>query len=211
MELKKLTHPKRFNMDQQTTTTAASAAASGGYAAYKIVTILLPIGASLLAFWLGLRFVPVRKGYERTDLINRVMSCMFSSFIVGIPALVLLHDHWPHFFDAAATLAARAYLPPETGFFIVTACVLVLAAIPGPWIVAGTFLWLEKRRGKDIGEIFSDLQGEIKNERGKREARRNAPKAPPIPHDAHITRESCAAEGCGTPLPPIEKDRGFND
>lgn len=132
---------------------------AGGIAGYKLVLACLPVAVSLIAFWLGLRFVPVRKGREREDIIDRVMACVVSSFVVGIPALVLLMQHWPGAFTAGEQLALRATLQPVTGFFAVTGCVLLLSSIPGPWLVAAVFLWLERRKDKDIGQIIGDVRG----------------------------------------------------
>lgn len=147
------------NMTEPTTT-----ATGGALLLHKIITIMLPIGASMLAFWLGLRFVPVRKDHIREDIVNRVMGCLFSSVIIGITTLVLLYHHWPGLFESANNLAQAAFLPRSAGFFTLTACVLIVCAIPGPWIVAGVFLWLEKRRGKDIGEMLQDLRHDIEGE-----------------------------------------------
>lgn len=145
------------NMTEPTTTATGAALILN-----KIITIMLPIGASLLAFWLGLRFVPVRQDHIREDMVNRVMGCLFSSVVLGITTLVLLYHHFPGLFVSANKLAAAAFLPPAAGFFTLTACVLIVCAIPGPWIVAGIFLWLEKRKGKDIGEMFNDLRHDVK-------------------------------------------------
>ena len=58
------------------------------FAGYKIALFSLPIITSLLAFWLGLRFVPLRSDDPRSDLLGRVLACLVSGFVLGIPALV---------------------------------------------------------------------------------------------------------------------------
>ena len=47
------------------------------------------------------------------------------------------------------------------GFFIITGCVLVVCSIPGPWIVAGVFLWLKRSEGQTITEMADQLRGDI--------------------------------------------------
>lgn len=134
------------------------ASTASAFAGHKLVLLALPIFASLIAFWLGLRFVPLRAGHERHDLINRVMACLVSSFVAGVTALVLLMQHIPGAFQAAAQLALLAQLPAEAGFFIVTTCVLIVCGIPGPWFLAAVFLWVERQRGKDIAEVAHDAR-----------------------------------------------------
>lgn len=139
------------------------ASTAGAFAGHKLLLLALPIVASLIAFWLGLRFVPLRAGHERHDLINRVMACLVSSFVAGVTVLVLLMQHMPGAFAAAAQLALLAQLPPEAGFFIVTTCVLIVCGIPGPWLTAAVFLWVERRRGQDIGELARDANRDLRH------------------------------------------------
>ncbi|WP_244146261.1 hypothetical protein [Comamonas antarctica] len=135
--------------------------AAGTFAGYKLALFSLPIAASLLAFWLGLRFVPLRATDPRGDLLNRVLACLVSGFVLGVPALVMLMQHWPGIFDAGARLAILAALPAIAGFFVITGCVFVVCSIPGPWVVAGVFLWLKRSEGKTITEIARDARHDL--------------------------------------------------
>lgn len=137
-------------MSEPTTT------AAGSVAGYKLALLTLPVVASLIAFWLGLRYVPLRADAPHKDLVNRVTACLVSSFVVGTAALVALVHHYPEAFTAAEALASHALLPPVAGFFLVSGCVFVVCSIPGPWIVAAVFTWLERRKGRDIAELASD-------------------------------------------------------
>lgn len=144
-------------MTEPTTTAAAAGTAAG----YKLALLSLPVIASLIAFWLGLRFVPLRAGAAWPDLINRVIACLASSFIVGTAALVLLMHHQPGIFLAGAALAQLATFPPEAGFFLITGCVFVVSSVPGPWVVAAVFLWLDRRKDKDIAQMAADIRAEL--------------------------------------------------
>ncbi len=163
---------RRHTMTEPTTTAAAAGTAAG----YKLALLSLPVIASLIAFWLGIRFVPLRPGQAWNDLINRVMGCLASSFILGTIALVLLMHHKPGVFTAGAALARLATFPPEAGFFVITGCVFVLCSIPGPWIVAAVFLWLERRKGRDISELAAEIRAGITSVR----APAAAPAAPEV-------------------------------
>lgn len=44
---------------------------------------------------------------------------------------------------------------------MITGCVFVLCSIPGPWIVAAVFLWLERRKDRDIGELAAEIRAGI--------------------------------------------------
>jgi len=44
----------------------------------------------------------------------------------------------------------------------VAAPFLVFAALPAWWILGGLFLWLQRRQGKDIGEMAMDAAQSIK-------------------------------------------------
>jgi hypothetical protein len=73
----------------------------------------------------------------------------------------MLMQHWPSIFDAGVRLALVAALPPIAGFFAITGCVLVVCSIPGPWIVAGVFLWLKRSEGQTITEMADQLREDI--------------------------------------------------
>lgn len=134
---------------------------AGTFAGYKLALFSLPIITSLIAFWLGLRFVPLRGDDPRNDLLGRVLACLVSGFVMGVPALVLLMQHWPGIFDAGVRLAYLAQLPAIAGFFVITGCVFVVSSIPGPWIMAAVFLWLKRSEGKTITEMAQDVRDDI--------------------------------------------------
>ena len=174
-----------------------STATGGTLVLYKIITVSLPVLASLIAFWLGIRFVPIRKEYIYEDMINRIIACLISSGVLGITMLTLLYNHYPTIFLAARNLAVMAHLPEAAGFFTFTGCVLIVCATPGPWIVAAVFLWLEKRKGKDIGELYHDFKHDIHG--GKRDPHQSIRQQNQPGHlEEDVTCEGCAT---GNPYP----------
>ncbi len=150
-----------FHTTTRATTMTEPTAAAGTFAGYKLALFAMPIVASLIAFWLGLRFVPLRREDPHGDIINRVLACIVSAFLLGIAALVALMHHMPRAFDAGTALALVAGLPPIAGFFAITLCVFVVCSIPGPWLLAAVFLWLQRRKDKDIAELVQDAREEV--------------------------------------------------
>ncbi len=150
----------RHHHTPKTTMTEPTAAAST-FVGYKLALFSLPVAASLIAFWLGLRFVPLRATDPRGDLLNRVLACLVSGFVLGVPALVMLMQHWPGIFDAGVRLASLAAMPAISGFFVITGCVFVVCSIPGPWVVAAVFLWLKRSEGQTITEMAQDVRRDL--------------------------------------------------
>lgn len=128
------------------------------FAGHKLLLLSLPVIGAFLAFWLGMRFAPLRRGHEWEDTINRLTAAAVSSFLLGIAALVYVMRAWPSVFDAARALAVTVRLPPEAGALAVFGAVFLVCAIPGPWIFAVVYLTLKRTDGKDAVEIVEDLK-----------------------------------------------------
>ncbi len=139
--------------------TEPSTTVAGGIAGYKLALLTLPLVAAIVGFWLGLRFVPLRRGHELGDVTTRMTACVVSSFGAGIPVLLALMHYAPETFEAATRLALLAGVAPVVGFLVLVGCVMVLCSIPGPWVIAAVFLWLERRKGKDIAELVGEVRG----------------------------------------------------
>lgn len=142
---------------------AAGAAAGAAFAGHKLVLFGLPIVATLIAWWLGMRFAPPRPGREAADMLNRLLACAVSAFVLGLPALLALHNYLPWVFGSGAALAALAGLPIMLGFFAVAGCVMLLCSLPGPWLVVATVTWFERRKDKDIGELVHDAADDVRD------------------------------------------------
>jgi hypothetical protein len=66
------------------------------------------------------------------------------------------HSWWPGLFDSAKTFGALYAGDPLVGVLIAAAPFMVMAALPAWWLLGGLVLWLDRRRGKDIGELAVD-------------------------------------------------------
>jgi hypothetical protein len=136
--------------------TEPASSAGAAFAGHKALLVGLPIFVVVAAWWLGLRFVPVRKGREVKDMLDRLVACAAASFLIGLPALLSLRRHAPWVFAEAAELASMVAVDPMVGYFAVVGCVLLLCSLPGPWIVVAYLRWFKRRDDKDIGEMLID-------------------------------------------------------
>ncbi|MEG0413472.1 MAG: hypothetical protein RR584_11500 [Comamonas sp.] len=136
---------------------------AGSIAGYKLMLLGLPVVAAIAGFWLGLRFVPLRKGYELDDVTNRMTACAVSSFVLGIPALILLQQHAPGSVVAMQQLAHMVGLQEGMGVLILAGCMFLVCSVPGPWLIAAVFLYMERRKGKDIKELVNEVRGQEGN------------------------------------------------
>ncbi|EYC51457.1 hypothetical protein AZ34_10475 [Hylemonella gracilis str. Niagara R] len=139
--------------------TEPASTAGGAFAGYKLFLFSLPFIGAVLAFWLGIRFVPLKKGAEWKDAVDRLTAGAISSFVLGVPTLIFLARQWPGIFGAMNDLAAAASISTHAVTLLVYGTVFLLCALPGTWLFAAVFGWLRKTEGKDLGEIVQDLRG----------------------------------------------------
>jgi hypothetical protein len=136
---------------------------AGAIAAHKVFLFSLPVISFVLAFWLGLRYAPLRKDAQWKDLVDRLAACVVSSFVCGVPTVLGLMHYYPETFALASQLALAVGVAPNlgsvAGVVIVSAWVLPLCSLPGPWLFAAVYLWLKRQKGKDAGEILKSVRG----------------------------------------------------
>lgn len=96
----------------------------------------------------------------------RLASTIATSGIFGPFAVMALHSWWPSLFDSAKAVTVLYGADPALGVLFVAGPVMVLAGLPAWWLLGGVLLWLERRRGKDIGEIVHDAAEVVKDARG---------------------------------------------
>ncbi|UGQ45073.1 hypothetical protein [Massilia endophytica] len=140
---------------------AIETTAGAGGVILKILGVPVLAGAAATA--LGFLFMwpkSMREGFVR-------FTCAITSSFTAGPLLAMaVYAKWPELFDAARHAAAAAHVDPLLGILGVAAPFLLAAALPAWWILGGVFLWFERRRGKDIGEIAHDAAEVVKDVRG---------------------------------------------
>jgi len=119
-----------------------------------LVQILaLPVAAGAAATALTFLFMWPR---TRREALVRLTCSICTAALLGPLLLVALHSWWPTLFDSAKVLAVLYGAPSILGVVAVACPVLVLAGLPAWWGLGAVVLWLERRRGKDIGELVHD-------------------------------------------------------
>lgn len=138
----------------------ASTSAGGiavGISVGKLVGGLLGIG--FVATVLGFLVLPPKSAQEA---FVRFLATFTGSALVGPFIVVGVYAKWPEIFTAAAHVAATMGLPAWAGTLIVGAPLLAMGGLPFWWLLGALVLWLERRRGKDIGELAQDAAADVK-------------------------------------------------
>lgn len=130
---------------------------AGGAAAIKFFGATVIAGA--VAASLGFMFM-----WPRTvrEAFVRFVCAIASSFFFGPILALAAHSWWPGLLDSARTVSQLYGGDPLAGLLIAAAPFMVLAALPAWWVIGGVILWLDRRRGKDIGEMAQDAAAIVK-------------------------------------------------
>jgi hypothetical protein len=130
-----------------------ASSAAGGVAAWKLGVAILGVGfvASTLGF-----LVLFPKTMKEAAV--RVAATMVGSAFVGPALVAAVYSRYPEVFGGGVTLAVKFGMEPWFGLFVVGAPILALAGLPFWWILGAVVLWLDRRKGKDIGEMVADAR-----------------------------------------------------
>ena len=126
--------------------------------------LALPVGAGMAATALTFLFMWPR---TRREAAVRFTCSICTAALLGPLLLVALHSWWPTLFDSARILAVLYGAPAALGVLAVAGPVMVLAGLPAWWMLGAIVLWLEHRRGKDIGELVHDAAQVVRDVRGR--------------------------------------------
>lgn len=128
---------------------------AAGVLSWVIVSVL---GLVIAAFSvvLGFRVVPLAKGREHDDAINRLAAGLLCSFTLGPLTALWAISNYPWVMDPWIKILAGQ--PLLLVYFAAGAPFIAVTAVLGFWIVAAVMRWFAKRDGKDIGELINDAK-----------------------------------------------------
>ncbi|KQQ40528.1 hypothetical protein ASF61_05635 [Duganella sp. Leaf126] len=126
----------------------------------QILTV--PVAAGAAATALTFLFMWPR---TRREALVRFACSICTAALLGPLLLVALHSWWPTLFESARVLAVLYGAPAMLGVVAVACPVMVLAGLPAWWTLGAMVLWLERRRGKDLGELVHDAAEVVRDVR----------------------------------------------
>lgn len=133
-----------------------SSSAAGGIAAWKLAGGILGIGVVASAMGFLVLLPKTAKEAAVRVVATMIGSAMFGPFLVAA-----LYSHWPEVFASGTRLAVGMGLEPWLGLFIIGAPLIAMGGLPFWWLLGAAVLWLEKRRGKDLGELAADARADV--------------------------------------------------
>lgn len=133
-------------------------------AAALLQILALPVAAGMAATALTFLFMWPR---TRREALVRFTCSVCTAALLGPLMLAALHSWWPTLFESARVVAVLYGAPAALGVVAVACPVLVLAGLPAWWVIGALVLWLEHRRGKDIGELVHDAAQVVREARGR--------------------------------------------
>lgn len=134
---------------------------AGGAAAIKFFGVSVLAGAGAAA--LGFMFMWPR---SMREAFVRFASAIACSLVFGPMLAMGAHSWWPGLFASGREFGTLYGGDPLAGLLLAAAPFFVVAALPAWWLLGGLVLWLERRRGKDLGEIAVDAAEVVKTVRG---------------------------------------------
>jgi hypothetical protein len=133
-----------------------TSSAAGGVVLWKAVVGLLGIGVVAT----GLGFLVLWPKTAREGFV-RLVATLAGSAILGPLLVAAVYGKFPWLFAAGVSVAASIGMEPWLGVFMVSAPVLAMAGLPFWWLLGALVLWLEKRRGQDLGQIVADARADV--------------------------------------------------
>lgn len=140
---------------------AIETSTAGASALIKIFGVPVLAGAAATA----LTFLFMWPRTKREAFI-RLTCTIMTSGLLGPLLVIAVHSWSPGLFTSARDVAALNGIDSGLGMMFVAAPIMALGGLPAWWLLGGIVLWLERRRGKDIGEMAADAAQVVKDVRG---------------------------------------------
>ena len=139
---------------------AIETTSAGASALIKIFGVPVLAGAAASALTFLFMWPRTRK-----EAFVRLSCTIVTSALLGPMLVFALHSWAPELFASASAVAILNGVDPALGLLFLGAPVMVLAGLPAWWLLGAVMLWLERRCGKDIGEIAHDAAQLVKDMR----------------------------------------------
>ena len=140
---------------------AIETTSAGATALIKIFGVPVLAGAAATA----LTFLFMWPRTKREAFV-RLTCTIMTSGLLGPLLVIAVHSWAPGLFTSARDVAALNGIDPGLGMMFVAAPIMALGGLSAWWLLGGIVLWLERRRGKDIGEMATDAAHVVKDVRG---------------------------------------------
>jgi len=130
---------------------STSSAASIALAKYFGSQLIIGAIATALAFIV----LPPK---TKAEFFGRMLCTLLASYLFGPILVAAAHSWFPGLFDSASAVAALNGQDTSFGVLYVSAPLQVIAGMPAWWIIGAFIRWFDKRRGEDIGDLFTDAR-----------------------------------------------------
>ena len=121
-----------------------------------VAAAAIAVVVSVLAVVLGFRVVPLTKGREMDDAINRLAAGLLCSFTIGPAIAFWALSTFPFLMAPWQKMLAGQHILWQ--YLASAAPILALCGVFGFWAVAAAMRWFVKRQDKDIAELLSDAK-----------------------------------------------------
>ena len=126
-------------------------------AASKVLSLMSFVAVSVIAFVLGVQVIPLDNTDPHRDMVRRLLGCAVSSLAIGLPALAFVQNPMPWMFSSIGEVFVMLDLPATFGQKLITWSILLVAAIPGWWLVGSYVRQAAGWQGKTMKEIKEEV------------------------------------------------------
>lgn len=123
----------------------------------KVIALVAFFVVTLVAFFLGLQVIPLDEKDPHKDVVRRLVGCAISSLVVGLPALAFMHNTMPWMYTSIAAVFNMMDIDPTYGPKLINWSILLVAGLPGWWLVGAVVRQVAGWRDKTIKQIKEEV------------------------------------------------------